>query len=43
MAIEYKDEKIVEKALGILEREMSLVEKINTNKKRALYIQRYNI
>lgn len=43
MAIEYKDEKIVEKALGILEREMSLVEKINTNKKRTLYIQRYNI
>ena len=26
MAIEYKDEKIIEKALGILEREMSLVE-----------------
>jgi len=45
MAIEYKDEKVVEKALGILEREMSLVEKINTNKnkKRTLYIQRYNI
>jgi len=26
MAIEYKDEKIIGKALGILEREMSLVE-----------------
>ena len=39
MAIEYKDEKVVEKALGKLEREMSLVEKINTNKKRTLYIQ----
>ena len=26
MAIEYKDEKIIEKALGIVEREMSLVE-----------------
>ena len=26
MAIEYKDEKIIEKALGILEREMSLVD-----------------
>ena len=26
MAIEYEDEKIIEKALGILEKEMSLVE-----------------